>query len=175
MNEVEQGGFTWHKPAKPRGALLPSATVEWATPPWLFRQLDDEFNFTVDVAASPENAKCERYYTKEQNGLEQSWAGEHVWANPPYDHRSLTAFASKATREIAADPSVLVVLLVPVKSDQGWFHEHAMRGEIRFIRGRVAFGGAATAPMPVCVVVLSRHHSPGILSLESPQSTIPEL
>ena len=40
--------------------------------------------FTVDVAAAPHNTKCERFYTAEQDGLAQSWAGETVWCNPPY-------------------------------------------------------------------------------------------
>jgi phage N-6-adenine-methyltransferase len=173
-NDGEQGGF-WHKPIVPRGyhaVKPPSKTEVWETPAWLFRQLDEEFHFTVDVAAHPENAKCERYYTIDQDGLQQSWAGERVWCNPPYDHKSLTAFSSKAIREIEADPCTLVVLLVPPKSDQAWWHECAMQGEVRFIRGRVAFGGTANAPMPVCAVVLSRGHTPSIVSLERPQTSI---
>lgn len=124
----DQGGFGFHEPAKPRGALLPAATVEWSTPSWLFRQLDDEFHFTVDVAAAADNAKCERFYTKEQNGLEQSWFGERVWCNPPYDHKSLTAF-----------------------------------------------GGAGTAPMPVCVVIISARHGPRMTTLRRAQTSMLEL
>jgi len=167
----DQGGF-WNAPAKPRGALLPSATVEWSTPSWLFRQLDAEFHFTVDVAANSENARCERFYTKEQDGLAQSWRGEQVWCNPPYGHRELTAFASKAYRETRDNSCHLAVLLVPVKSDQAWWHNFAMLGEIRFIRGRVSFGGAANAPMPVCVLVVSRGWPPRMVSLARPQTTM---
>jgi hypothetical protein len=48
----------------------------WATPPDLFAQLDAEFRFTLDVAAQPDNALCVRFYTPEQDGLSQSWAGD---------------------------------------------------------------------------------------------------
>ena len=46
---------------------------EWETPRSLFKELDDEFNFTIDVCATKESAKCERFYTKQTNGLAQSW------------------------------------------------------------------------------------------------------
>lgn len=173
IDAKQQGGFVWHEPVIPRGyhaALPPSATCEWATPWPLFRRLDAEFDFTVDVAASTENAKCARFYTMEQDGLKQSWAGERVWCNPPYDHKSLTAFAYKAVYEKAR--GTLSALLVPVKSDQAWWHEYAIQHEIRFIRGRVAFGGAAAAPMPVCIVVISADHGPKVTTLKQPQLSI---
>ena len=55
--------------------LFTSATDEWATPQGLFNQLDETFHFEIDVCASAENAKCERYFTKEQDGLQQDWGG----------------------------------------------------------------------------------------------------
>ncbi len=50
----------------------------WATPQWLFDELNAEFNFTLDPSATPENAKCERFYTLADNGLIQNWGGECV-------------------------------------------------------------------------------------------------
>ena len=44
-----------------------------------FDGLDNEFHFTLDVC----NAKCERYFTPEIDGLKQEWTGT-VWCNPPY-------------------------------------------------------------------------------------------
>ena len=64
--------------------LFSSRTDEWATPLELFRKLNEEFDFDLDPCATPENAKCERYFTKEQDGLAQSWAGCRVFCNPPY-------------------------------------------------------------------------------------------
>ena len=61
-----------------------SKTTEWETPQNLYDELDAEFGFTLDVCATQENAKCERFFTKEQDGLVQSWKGERVWCNPPY-------------------------------------------------------------------------------------------
>ena len=163
----QQGGVVWSDPPRPRGALLPSLTCEWAAPWPLFRRLDKEFNFTIDVAASANNTKCPRFYDVMQNGLDQSWAGERVWCNPPYDHKNLTLFSAKAVEE--AVNGTLTVMLVPVKSDQAWWHEYAMKHEIRFIRGRVAFGDAATAPFPVCVVVISSIHGPKLVTMEQQQ------
>lgn len=61
-----------------------SATPEWATPQDLFDKLNREFRFTLDPAATKKNAKCKRFYTEKENGLEQSWKGERVFCNPPY-------------------------------------------------------------------------------------------
>lgn len=175
---VQQGGFTWHEVAEPRPyrrATMPqSKTCVWATPGWLFRILDREFAFTVDVAAGPENAKCARFYTKEQNGLLQDWRGETVWCNPPYDSRSLAAFVGKGWQSVQDDPLTVAVFLVPVKSDQAWWHEYALQAEIRYIRGRVAFGdGEGTAPMPVCLLVFGEDYPPGpAVSLYQPQQEL---
>lgn len=61
-----------------------SSTDEYATPQWLFDQLDAEFHFTLDPCSTDENAKCKKHYTREQDGLKQDWSGETVWCNPPY-------------------------------------------------------------------------------------------
>lgn len=55
--------------------MFSSSTDLWATPQDFFDRLNAEFDFDIDVCASPENAKCERYFTKEQDGLSQSWGG----------------------------------------------------------------------------------------------------
>lgn len=56
--------------------MFSSATDEWATPQDFFDKLDAEFHFDLDVCATPENAKCARYYTKVQDGLKQPWGGD---------------------------------------------------------------------------------------------------
>ena len=65
-------------------AMFTSVSEDWSTPQWLFDQLNAEFNFTIDVCASECNAKVQRFFTKEQDGLKQDWSGETVWCNPPY-------------------------------------------------------------------------------------------
>ena len=55
--------------------MFSSNTDNWATPQAIFDSLDKTFHFTIDVCASSENAKCAKYFTKEQDGLKQDWGG----------------------------------------------------------------------------------------------------
>lgn len=84
-------------------ALFSSVKMDWATPQAFFDALDAEFHFTLDPCASPGNAKCGKFYTIADNGLEQDWAGETVFCNPPYGGRFTTgcsnAGASPASPE----------------------------------------------------------------------------
>ena len=64
--------------------VFSSRSTEWRTPQDLFDKLNEEFHFTLDPCSTDENAKCEKHYTKEQNGLKQDWTGEVVYCNPPY-------------------------------------------------------------------------------------------
>ena len=74
--------------------LYTSDSAEWATPQDFFDRLNDEFHFTLDPCSTDENAKCEKHYTKEQNGLAQDWTGETVFCNPPYG-RGIGAWCKK--------------------------------------------------------------------------------
>ena len=56
--------------------LMSSNTPEWATPMAFFKELDKEFHFTLDPCSTHENAKCEKHYTKEDDGLKQDWGGQ---------------------------------------------------------------------------------------------------
>ena len=56
-------------------ACLSSKSVEWATPKEFFNKLDDEFHFNLDPCSTHENAKCEKHYTIEEDGLSQDWGG----------------------------------------------------------------------------------------------------
>ena len=74
--------------------LFTTKSVEYETPLDLFKKLDNEFHFTLDPCATDENAKCMKYFTKEQNGLLQNWTGETVFCNPPYG-RSMAKWIKK--------------------------------------------------------------------------------
>ena len=63
--------------------MFSSATDQWATPQGFFDKLNVEFNFTLDPCADAENHKCEKYFTKEIDGLKQSWDGERVFLQSP--------------------------------------------------------------------------------------------
>lgn len=134
----------------PREVFASSATDMWATPQDFFDRLNAEFGFQLDVCAAPENAKCERYFTAEDDGLAQEWRGV-CWMNPPYG-RSIGDWMRKAFE--SSREGATVVCLVPARTDTAWWHEYAMRAEIRYVRGRLKFGDAKiSAPFPSAVVV----------------------
>jgi len=132
------------------GAAFSSETDEWATPARVFREVDAEFGFTLDVCATPENAKCRRFFTRDDDGLSQPWNGV-CWMNPPYGAR-IGQWMEKALQE--AGRGTTVVCLVPSRTDTAWWHDCAAKGEVRFLRGRLTFGNAKnSAPFPSAVVV----------------------
>lgn len=127
-----------------------SKTDLWSTPQEFFDQLNAEFGFTLDACATPDNAKCTKYFTREDDGLAQIWEGI-VWMNPPYG-RGIEPWVRKAYE--SAQAGALVVCLVPSRTDTKWWHEYCMKGEVRFVKGRLKFGGAKeNAPFPSAVVV----------------------
>lgn len=116
-------------------------SYEWSTPISVFDSLDREFNFTIDVCASADNAKCARFYALEADGLRQSWAGETVWCNPPYGRGVIDRWVEKAYQETAGSRRTVVVMLLPNNTDSGWWHRYCVHAEVRFLRGRLSFGG----------------------------------
>lgn len=138
-------------------------TVEWGTPQEFFDNLDGEFGFTLDVAADAENAKVLRHFTKEDDGLSQDWSGDVVWMNPPYG-REIRDWMRKAYE--SSLQGATVVCLVPARTDTRWWWDYAMRGEIRFVPGRLKFTGGSksnpqshNAPFPVAVIVFRPEHT----------------
>ena len=128
-----------------------SRTSEWSTPQWFFDALDAEFHFTLDPCATADNAKCSNYFTVKQDGLKQDWDRHTVFMNPPYG-RSISQWMRKAYE--AAQQGATVVCLVPSRTDTRWWHQFAMKGEIRFLKGRIEFeGGEHSAPFPSAVIV----------------------
>ena len=126
-------------------------TDMWETPQDFFNNLDDEFHFTLDVCATPENAKCMKYYTPEQDGLCQMWDGI-CWCNPPYG-RQIGKWVKKAY--CSTFNGTTTVMLLPARTDTRWFHDYInKKAEIRFIKGRLKFGGSNNnAPFPSMVVI----------------------
>jgi len=129
-----------------------SQTEEWATPQPFFDQLHAEFGFTLDVAAQPANAKCPRYFTPQDNGLAQPWEQDICWMNPPYG-KNLGEWMGKAYA--SAQGGALVVCLLPVRTDTKWWQRYCgPPTEVRFVPGRLTFGGATNpAPFPNAVVI----------------------
>ena len=123
---------------------------EWPTPQWLFDALNREFGFTLDPCSDGENAKCKNFFTLLSNGLTKDWNQETVFMNPPYSE--CLEWMRKAYG--AAQTGATVVCLVPSRTDTKWWHSFAMKGEIRFIKGRLKFGNAEkSAPFPSAIIV----------------------
>lgn len=128
--------------------MFSSKTDLWSTPQDLFDKYNEIYHFGTDVCALPENAKCEKFFTPEMDGLKQEWTGV-CWCNPPYG-RQIGKWIEKACKSFAT-----VVMLVPARTDTKWFHDYCLPyGKIEFLRGRLKFGGCEnSAPFPSMIVV----------------------
>lgn len=135
-------------------AAFLSTKRDWETPQAFFEHWDEQYGFTLDAAASAANRKCDAYLDEAIDALSQPWPGV-VWCNPPYSH-GIGAWVRKGYEE--AERGSTVVMLIPARTDTGWWHDYVMRAaEIWLVRGRIRFSGSPiNAPFPSCVVVFHR-------------------
>lgn len=106
-------------------------TDDWATPKWLYDDLDREFHFDFDP--------CPLHSSFD--GLSCDWNG-NIFVNPPYS--KVEDFLRKAHEELRGGRAKVIVFLVFANTDTRWFHEYVYhKAEIRFLRGRVKFVGEA--------------------------------
>ena len=143
--------------------MYSSERPDWETPPEIYDPLDAEFHFTLDVCASPQTAKCDRYFTPDDDGLSRGWSGV-CWMNPPYGSE-IRSWVSKAYF-YADEGCATVVCLVPARTDTAWWHDYCAKAdEIRFLRGRVRFlldgERLQSAPFPSAVVIFRKHETKG--------------
>lgn len=128
----------------------------WATPPGMVKLIAHLIGlagdaFDLDVCALPATAKARRFYTPDDNGLAQEWAGA-CWCNPPFKIQEVRQWSAKVIHEVAAGRARLSTFLDPPKSDQDWWHlmlaSGLVTGQID-CRGRInfldEFGRPATA------------------------------
>jgi phage N-6-adenine-methyltransferase len=139
----------------------------WTTPRDFFDKLNDEFNFGLDAAAMQNSTLVpDNWYGPDhpdpaaRDALRIDWnhnsRGKPIWLNPPYG-RVIKDWMRKAS-EVAAGGGT-VVCLVPARTDTHWWHDYCINAyEIRYIRGRLKFGGQKnSAPFPSAVVVMRKH------------------
>jgi DNA N-6-adenine-methyltransferase (Dam) len=128
-----------------RSVLFSSASDRWSTPLEVKETLYAEFGLNFDPC--PLDGVV--------NGLAPlfcRWDGKRVFCNPPYGPQIGQWLERRVEAEIA-------VYLLPARTDTRWFHEVCLphAAEIRFVRGRLKFGGADnSAPFPSMIVVF-RH------------------
>lgn len=127
-----------------------------AVPFELFDRWNERFHFTVDAAASAENARLPRFWTREDDGLHQPWAGERVWCNPPYS--DIKPWVTNAWYGSGHPWPELVVMLLPAnRTEQGWWQKwvepyrdgghpyqrpvgsNPLRLAVEFLPGRIRF------------------------------------
>ena len=142
---------------------------DWQTPPELFAQLDAEFHFVCDVAATRENRLCPLWFGPDSHfgsalGL-KDWRFNEVpcayWCNPPYSKGLQGKFIARAALE--RQHGITTVMLIPARTDTRAFHQYVWDAtkhqpregvEVRFLPGRLKFVGAKdAAPFPSMVVV----------------------
>jgi phage N-6-adenine-methyltransferase len=145
--------------------MFSSKSGVWETPIDLYKELDREFCFNVDVCATADNAKHTFYFTESDDGLSKTWHGV-AWCNPPYG-RTVGRWITKGIEQVQNNERCrAVVYLLPARTDTAWFHgliwdrssNHPRTGvEVRFLKGRLKFGQSTTgAPFPSMVVVIRK-------------------
>lgn len=136
-----------------------SENQTWCTPWAFFKEIDTEFHFDLDAAATERSAKCSNFYTPETDGLSQEWnvpPEKAVFCNPPYG-RELKFWVQKAYEE--AQKGTKIVLLIPARTDTAYFHDYIYKkANIRFLRGRIKFENEleeskGSAPFPSMLVI----------------------
>jgi phage N-6-adenine-methyltransferase len=150
------------------GGLSTSKRSDWATPKRFFEILNREFDFALDVCATSDTALAPHFFHLDEDSLSKDWgaiaAGRSIWMNPPYGKR-VGYWIEKAFRE---SRHAVIVCLLPARTDTSWFHNYCLKGEIRFIRGRLCFDDnpRKQAPFPSMIVIfrppnLQRADTPG--------------
>jgi len=120
--------------------LFSSLSPHWNTPESIFNELNAEFHFDDDPC--PAGGIF---------GLDRPW-GKSSFVNPPYSQ--IKAWTEKGLAEYKQGKTI--VFLIPSRTDTKWFHEIVLlfASEIRFIKGRLRFGGAKfNAPFPSMIVI----------------------
>lgn len=144
-----------------------------ATTPDLFGPLDARFRFSIDVAASELNTKCERFYSIDDNGLSKCWKNERVWCNPPYS--DIGPWIRKAWYEHRHGCELTVMLLPANRTEQAWWQDliepyrdrpgsplrvEFLRGRYRFLApGQVKVGANERPPFGM-VLCIWEHQAP---------------
>lgn len=122
--------------------MFSSASDHWSTPGDVYYFLDREFVFDDDPC--PIGGK---------DGFNREW-GKRCFVNPPYS--KIKDWVKKCYEE--AQNGKIIVMLIPSRTDTRWWHDYVMKAkEIRFIKGRLKFGGSKnSAPFPSCIVIFGK-------------------
>lgn len=129
----------------------------WETPVDFFLKVDKFYNFNLDCCAEHETAKCDKYFTIDDDALIQDWKGV-VWCNPPYG-REQVKFIEKSLTEVDSGNAETVVMLIPSRTETKVWQDLIFKKStsVHFIKGRLKFGGSEhNAPFPSALVVFGK-------------------
>lgn len=149
---------------------LSSKSDEWETPDKLYDVLNKEFNFNLDPACRSYNQKAPNGFCIDNgiDGLKEDWwPYKSIFLNPPYG-RSIYRWIKKAYEE--SQKGCVVVCLIPSRTDTRYWHEFCVKGEIRFIKGRLKFINRtlpsyrgnrtklSSAPFPSAIIIFRKNN-----------------
>lgn len=152
--------------AHTKQVMTSSKSVEHPTDPRFMEVFYQTFGRpSLDVCATAENAKAERFYTEEDDGLKQSWYLKEgfVWMNPPYGRYGdgIAKWMHKAF-QTAMSGLAEVFCLPPVATGRLWWYNYACRGHVYFLVGRLTFEGQEhSAPFDNALIHFPRNMGAG--------------
>lgn len=146
-------------------SYLSTGENEHPTPQWLFDKISEKFNFDIDLCATDENTKCEKYYTKEQDALKQIWNDKSCWCNPPYSKDLQPLFIKKAYEDSVKYENT-IVLLIPLRADTQIWHDYIWgKADIYIFKGRPKFYSDKSPTYASAVVVYSNSDNKNIYTV----------
>jgi phage N-6-adenine-methyltransferase len=151
--EEEKALAELNEPFKPL-VMHSSKRADWGTPAALFKKLDAEFTFGLDVAAEAHNTKCLEYYGPDhkdeqfRDGLAVDWWADAnarylsaFFMNPPYSRTlklKIEPWLQKAVVE--SMKGLTVVGIIPANQQTRWWQTYVRAAyEVRFLTHRISF------------------------------------
>lgn len=137
--------------SQPMSVLTSRATVNWYTPPSyieMARQVLGSIDLDPASNSLPQGwINATRWYSQEENGLTQRWAGR-VWLNPPFNDTAL--WVRRLGHEYVHGDVTAAVLLVNSAHGYKWYEQLwtqrpicCASDRIRFVRENGTTGGQA--------------------------------
>lgn len=132
-------------------------------PDWLWQWVQCRYNLDVEATTTPETAMLPLLWNLKTETMLRSWGGKRVWCNPPQDSTSLDMYIRCGARAALYNPTSISVFLVPVKTDQPWWHRYVIKyAEIHWITGSLDDDSECSLfPTPHCILVFGELATPG--------------
>lgn len=147
---------------------------EYETPAKLYDPINAEFGFTLDAAATALNTKCQKFFTKDQNGLLQDWGKETVWCQPPFE--SIRPWLEKANDASLRGATVVMLCPLTVHLVRQSSLKLISRAEFRLIWDDPKFihhGKTITLPFPLCLLIFRPPAQNNTLEASDPRRVSP--